>query len=156
MAKFRFQLDPLLELRRRAERDQQLVIAGIESERQSLEDRIRSCGESIDQSRSDLRDRLNPGSTSVVNAREAAWQTHSMHRKRTEADALVITLAGLMKRLEREREVLIELARDRRSLEKLRERRQDAWNTDRARRERIELDDLACIRGRKPMIGEMR
>lgn len=154
MAKFRFQLDPLLEVRRRAEREQQRIVAAIEGQCREIEDRIRSRHEGIEQSRDDLRARLGIGDRSVVQAREAAWQTHSMHRMRAEADGLVLKLSGVMKRLEHERELLVERARDRRSLERLRERREEAWKTDRARRERIELDDLASMRsGSSPLGG---
>lgn len=154
MAAFRFKLDPLLELRRRTEREQQRVVADIEAECRAIEDRIRSRHEGIELSRDDLRSRLGVGETTTVHAREAAWQTHSMQRMRAEADGLVLKLSGVMKRLEQERELLIERARDRRSLERLRERREEAWKSDRARRERIELDDLASMRsGSSPLGG---
>ena len=146
MAKFRFQLDPLLELRRRSEREQQVIVASIESERHAIEERIRACQDGIEQSRVDLRSRLGVDGQIQVNAREAAWQTHSMHRMRAEADGLVVKLSGVMQRLNREKETLVERARERRSLEKLRERREEVWRCDIARRERIELDDLASTR----------
>lgn len=156
MARFRFQLDPLLELRRRAEREQQVVVAAIESECRAIEERIRSCQDGIEQSRIDLRGRLGVDGHAQVNAREAAWQTHSMHRMRAEADGLVIKLAGIMQRLTREREVLVELARERRSIEKLRERREQAWRCELARKERVELDDLASIRAAAFNSGGLR
>lgn len=156
MAKFRFQLDPLLELRRRAEREQQVVVASIESERRTIEDRIRSCQDGIERSRVDLRSRLGVDGQIQVNAREAAWQTHSMHRMRAEADGLVVKLSGVMQRLNREKETLVERARERRSIEKLRERREEVWRSDLARRERIELDDLASTRRGSMNMGGVR
>jgi len=156
MAKFRFQLDPLLELRRRAEREQQVIVASIEGERRAIEDRIRACQEGIEQSRVDLRSRLGVDGQTQVNAREAAWQTHSMHRMRAEADGLVVKLSGVTQRLNREKEILVERARDRRSIEKLRERREQVWRSDLARRERIELDDLASTRGGSMRTGGVR
>jgi flagellar export protein FliJ len=157
VAKFRFQLEALLEMRRRAERDQQLVVAQVESEYRAIEDRIRACHESIELGRDDLRARLGSSSPgSVVNPREAAWQTHSMHRMRAEADGLVLKLSGVLRRLETEREKLVELARERRSIEKLRENRFAAWKAERQRKERIELDDLASARAGRVTLGGVR
>lgn len=153
MPRFRFQLDSLLELRRRTEQQQQVVVASIDAERRELEGRIRSCQETIEQSRSDLRDRLGVDGQARIDTREAAWQTHSMLRMRAEADALVIRLAGVMKRLENEREVLVERARERRSIEKLRENREQAWRSDQMRKERLELDDMMTNRRNA---GELR
>jgi len=146
MPRFRFQLDPLLDLRRRTEQQQQVVVASIESERRELERKIRACHETIEQSRSDLRDRLGVDGQVQIDAREAAWQTHSMLRMRAEADSLVIKLAGVMKRLDCERGVLVGRARERRSIEKLRENREQAWKLSQMRRERLELDDIVTSR----------
>ncbi len=157
MAAFRFQLEALLEMRRRAERDQQLVVAEIESEYRAIEDRIRACHGNIEVARDELRSRLAssvPGS--VVDPREAAWQTHSMHRMRAEADGLVLKLSGVLRHLEAERAKLVELARERRSIEKLRENRYDAWKVERERKERIELDDLASARAGRARLGGVR
>lgn len=157
MAKFRFQLEALLEMRRRAERDQQLVVAQIESEYRSIEERIRACHENIELGRNDLRARLgSSGPGSVVDPREAAWQTHSMHRMRAEADGLVLKLSGVLRHLEAEREKLVELAKERRSIEKLRENRYEAWKCERQRKERIELDDLATARAGRETLGGVR
>jgi flagellar protein FliJ len=156
MPRFRFQLDPLLDLRKRTEQQQQVVVASIESERRRLEDQIRSCHETIEQSRSDLRERLGVDGQARIDAREAAWQTHSMLRMRAEADALVIKLAGVMKRLEHEREILVEHARERRSIEKLREHREEAWRSDQMRRERLELDDMVTSRRHDRRFGGER
>lgn len=154
MPKFRFSLDAMLEMRRRAERDQQIIVARVESERKRIEDRIRDCADGVRNAQTDLRSRLQPPVGNGVNPREAAWQTHAVQHLRSEADSLVIKLAGVMKRLEREHQTLVELAKQRRSLEKLRERRHTEWISDIQHKERIELDDLACIRaGRKELGG---
>lgn len=146
MPRFRFQLEPLLDLRRRTEQQQQVVVAAVEGERRELERKIRSCHETIEQSRSDLRDRLGIDGQARIDARQAAWQTHSMHRMRAEADSLVIKLAGVMKRLEHEQEILVGRARERRSIEKLRENREQAWKMNQMRQERLELDDIVTSR----------
>lgn len=156
MAKFRFQLDALLEMRKRAERDQQMIVARIESEYRSIEERIRQCHGNIEQCRTDLRDRLGAEHQAPVDARQAAWQTHAMHRMRAEADSLVLKLSGVLKRLEAERSVLVERARDRRSIEKLKENRFEAWKSGRERAERAELDDLASARAGRTTLGGVR
>lgn len=157
MAKFRFQLEALLEMRRRAERDQQQVVARIESEYRSIEDRIRLCHENIERGRGDLRGQLGDGTSGgLVDPREAAWQTHSMHRMRAEADGLVLKLSGVLRHLEVEREKQVDLARQRRSIEKLRENRFEAWKSQVARAEQIELDDLATARRGRGVLGGVR
>lgn len=156
MAKFRFQLEALLEMRKRAERDQQMIVARIETEYRSIEERIRECHENIEQCRTDLRDRLGSQQRTSVDAREAAWQTHAMHRMRAEADGLVLKLSGVLKRLESERALLVERAKDRRSIEKLKENRFEAWKSERERAERTELDDLASARAGWTTLGGVR
>jgi flagellar export protein FliJ len=156
VAKFRFQLESLLEMRRRAERDQQLVVAGIEGEYRSIEERIRACHENIERGRDDLRGRLGSAGDSSVDPRQAAWQTHSMHRMRAEADGLVLKLSGVLRHLEAEREKLVELSKQRRSIEKLKENRFEAWKTAMQRSEQIELDDLASARSGRVKLGGLR
>ena len=156
MARFRFQLEALLEMRKRSERDQQMVVAQIEAEYRSIEQRIRECHENIERCRADLRGRLGSDETASVDAREAAWQTHAMHRIRVEADGLVLQLSGVLNRLESERAVLVERAKDRRSIEKLKENRLAAWKTELARAERTELDDLTSARAGRTTLGGVR
>jgi flagellar export protein FliJ len=75
---------------------------------------------------------------------------------RAEADGLVLKLSGVLKRLESERALLVERAKDRRSIEKLKENRFEAWKSERERAERTELDDLASARAGWTTLGGVR
>jgi len=144
MPRFRFNLDAVLKLRRREERDKQLVVASFEQERLALEDRIRSLQRGIVQERLDLRDRLGGDSTTVrlVDVRvQANAGLHMVAR----AQRAVLELAGVHKRLEFARNELLETTKKRKAVETLRDRRFDEWRSEQNRREAAELDELSVM-----------
>lgn len=145
MSRFHFPLDPVLRLRERAEQERLAEVAAIEAERAKLEDAIRREQAAIAQGQSGQRDRLT-GRVSIDDLRTTAASTLGAMRR---ASRLAVELAGVYRRLEIARGHLAEAARERRTVERLREIRHDAWRKDMARREASELDEAATAAWRR-------
>ena len=146
MPRFRFELEGLLLARQSVERERQLDVAKLEQERLAIERRIRSHQQFIAGGKDAVRERLS-GSVDVGTLRAHAGETLNHMRA---AQQEVITLAGVHQRLDKARARLIEAARDRRAIERLRERRFDEWKTRIEKLEDARLDELAMqIESRK-------
>ena len=154
MARFRFRLETLLEVRRRMERARQGEVAAIERERLELEHAIRARRAAAEAGRADLRRALEPGGPrSVAPVRLQAGAALTLE---SQTHQLAIRLAGVLRRLEEARGRLLEASRDRRAVERLREKRHEAWKRETARREAVEQDDLTSARsgvGRRAASG---
>lgn len=151
MAKFRFNLEHVLEQRKRAERDAQIAFAEIDRERVDLENRIRGFQHSIVGFKRDLRGALageqrqdEPGAP--VTLPDVRLQAGASLMVMGKAQATVVELAGVHKRLEEARTALLDAARARQAVELLKEHRYEQWKKDQARREAMELDDMATMR----------
>lgn len=143
MAKFRFELDALLRLRQREERDQQLIVAQLERDRVEIEGKIQSIQHAISSAKQDLRTRLTG---QVADARTLRLQAASTLTLQAKAQEQAIRLAGVYKRLDTAREALARLAAKRRAVELLREQRYEQWRLDERRRETAENDDITGSR----------
>jgi flagellar FliJ protein len=141
MSRFRFKLDPLLRARRMAEEAEQRAVAAIERERLGLQQRLRECQARITQRRDGLRAQLS-GSLNMLDLRQQAGTTlHALRR----AQQVTLELAAVHKRLETARAKLIEASKQRRAIERLRERRFDQWKHAQNKAEIAAMDELAVI-----------
>lgn len=147
MPRFVFKLEPVLEQRRRREREQRRVVAELERKRANIEEHIRSCQSRIIQEKRDLEERLGSaragGAVDLAGARVQA--SASLHLT-AQAQRAVIELAGVHKRLDNERLELVQRATDRRSIEHLKERRLAEWKHAQNKAEAAALDDIAVTR----------
>jgi len=142
MARFVFSLQAVLDQRRAVERERQVEVGTLEGKRRALEEAIRGAqreiGAARERRRRGLVEALDMRAARAHAAEEGTWERR--------AQALAIELAGLLKRLEGARGRLAEAVRDRRAIERLRERRYEEWRRERERLERNELDELAVMR----------
>lgn len=141
MARFVFQLDPLLKARRAEEQRKQLAVAELEQQRRALEDRVRAQQQSITEGKRALRTSLT-GSLEVHALRSHAAATMRVMK---DAQRMVIELAGVHKRLENARAELIEAAKQRRAVELIREQRFEAWKQAQQKAEINAMDEMAVI-----------
>jgi flagellar protein FliJ len=139
MAKFVFKLEAVLRQRRTEERDQQLAVAQIERARLSLESQLRGIQGTIVAEREELRLALTSKRVGFSDIRLQAGTESALRRQ---AQRLVLELAGVHKRLDRAREKLVRASARRKAIERLRERRYEAWAEDRKRKEAASLDEL--------------
>lgn len=142
--RFVFSLEPVLEQRRRAEEARLRAVAAVERERVTLEDNLRALQGDLAAARSDLRDRLAaPGVAGGVGA--VRMQANASLRITLDMQQCALTLAGVLRRLERARAELLAATTARKGVERLRERRYAAWRAEEGRREVRELDELTTM-----------
>jgi len=153
MARFVFELESVLEQRRREEEAHQRAVAALERERIALEDEIASRRDRIRAEHEALRAELgrvragdDESAFGGVNATDLRRQAHASLTEIARAEARVRALAGLCERLDTARLGLLEAMTKRRALEVLRERRHEAWKAEAKRREEAEADDLTVLR----------
>ena len=145
MARFRFQLQAVLDHREMIEQQKQRAVAEIESQRVRLEHLIRGYQRGIVRERDELKRRL-----SEVDFRGVRLQAAAQLRLVVAAQRAALELAGVLKRLEAARRELLEAAKRRKAVELLRERRFEEWRLDQSRRELAAVDELAVMAaGRK-------
>ncbi|MCH2162579.1 MAG: flagellar export protein FliJ [Phycisphaerales bacterium] len=142
MAKFRFELDPLLRARQREEDVVKLEVARLEQARTSLEDALRGRQARLSDSKRSSRGHL-VGQLEVSAVRMQANASLAIMR---DAQRAVLELAGLHRQLEQAREVLREAAKKRRAVELLREQKVDDWRRAEGRAEQAALDELSTNR----------
>ncbi len=143
MARFRFNLQAVLDQRRTVERERQREVAVLERERARVEDLIRECQRGIERERRELRRHVGPGEVAL---RDARLQAASGARLVARAQQAVLELAGVHQRLERARVTLLEASRRRKAVEMLRERRFEEWRWEQNRLEDRAIDELAVMR----------
>jgi flagellar FliJ protein len=140
MPRFRFRLDPLLRVRRQAERAKQIVVADLQRQSSELEAALRRRQELIESARQAHVGRLT-GRLDVTALRGTAAETL---RHLRDASRLAVELAGVRRRLEAAQSALRDAARDRRAVELVRQRRFDEWKRRLERRELAEHDEMAA------------
>ncbi|MCA9310136.1 MAG: flagellar export protein FliJ [Phycisphaerales bacterium] len=155
MARFRFPLQAVLDLREREEQEQQRAVAEVESERRELERRLAEFQRAISGCKAHLRQTLGPGH-GAVNTGAARLQMNASIHMQAQAQAVVLQLAGVHRRLERARAGLREASRRRKAIELLRDRREAAWRDALQRREASELDEMAVMRAGRDADGSLK
>jgi flagellar FliJ protein len=143
MPRFRFRLDPLLRVRRQAERAKQVVVADLQRQSSELESALRRRQELIESARQAHVGRLT-GRVDVTALRGTAAETL---RHLRDASRLAVELAGARRRLEGAQSALRDAARDRRAVELVRQRRFEEWKRSLERREVAEHDEMAARQG---------
>jgi flagellar FliJ protein len=137
--RFRFQLEALLRVREVREREAKRKVGAKRAEIARIDDLNRQCAEEI----SRHQDRLRQGQLGTLDtaelARQRAWIAY-LRGTVVERQAL---RAAMIKELERLREELREARKQKRIIEKLRQRRWDEYIRNRKRSEQAEADELA-------------
>lgn len=145
LAKFTFELESVLDVRRRFERERQRAVADLERQRLAIEDRIRELQRQITAERHDLKAHLSadgPG----VDLGAVRMQANASLQLIGKAHHEVLRLAGLHEKLDAARLQLLRAATDRKAVEVLRQRRFEAWAAEERRREAVALDEIGTMR----------
>jgi flagellar export protein FliJ len=151
MAKFVFQLEAVLKQRLAAEREKQLVVAGLERERAEIEGAIRALQLDLTQEKQELHDQLTservrgPEGGTPIDLRGVRFQAGAALRLIVLAQRAVLRLAGVHKKLDAARLALLEAATRRKAVETLKERRHAEWREEQKRRENAEADELSVM-----------
>lgn len=145
MAKFRFQLQPVLDHRVAIERERMRVLGELERDRLRLEARLRELRESAVAEREDLRAALD-ARDGPVDLTRVRLQAHAGFRCANEEHRVVLAMAGVLERITRARQLLLEATTRRKGVELLKEKRHQEWREDQNRREDALLDEIAVTR----------
>jgi flagellar export protein FliJ len=141
--RFVFPLQPVLEQRERRERDAQLEVASIERERLEVESRLRGLQAGIIGIKHELREQLLGVRSGLDAVRLNAGASIGLVVKAQQA---VLELAGVHRRLDAARAMLLSAASDRKAVEMLKVKRLEEWRREQARKEAIEQDELTVMR----------
>ena len=140
MAKFRFPLQPVLRLREQAEQAAQRALAEQIRAQVQLEESLRTqhlrLSTSSDELRSKLVGRLDLGDLRLHAASALAGARH--------ANQIVLELAAVHRHVDTARQAFLAARQQRMAIERLRERRFEAWQARLNKAEDAMLDDIAC------------
>ena len=142
MARFRFQLEPVLAHRKRLRDEKQRQLAMLTGEKVGLGHQLSQLHELVSEDRHRMADGL-VGVVDVGRIRE-----HAAHAAQVVMRAAQITSHQhqLDTQIGDARSALVEAAKGHRVLEQFRNKRHAAWVDDQARLERKESDELASVR----------
>ncbi|MEN0019333.1 MAG: hypothetical protein AAF747_00455 [Planctomycetota bacterium] len=143
MAGFVFKLEPVLDQRLRTERERQLAVAELESQRLAIEQRIRRAQQAARTSRAEVTASLSGGRLDMRTVRQS---TSSSLRDIAQTRRDAVELAAVHERLAAARRLLAEAMAARRAVELLRERRLAEWKRGRERIEMALVDDIVTTR----------
>ena len=139
MARFVFQLEGVLRHRERIEQDRQRALAVVLAEMTRLDRELQAMNQELQQSTADVRDHHLVGRLDMQYLAAHRRYMLGMQRK-------VIALAEKMGEqkvlVDRARESLAEASKQKKIIEKLRERQYQQWRAAQERREANALDEL--------------
>jgi flagellar protein FliJ len=137
--RFVFQLEGLLRHRRRAERERQRDLALAQREARQLENELRQLGNSMSATTNELRTRL----TGRLDLAFLAAHRRYIVTMQIKGQNILQKLSAMAPQIESRRLTLVAAARDRKAIEKLKERRKEIWLADQAKREMADLDEVS-------------
>lgn len=147
MPRFVFELEPVLELRERVEREKQLVVAGWQAKRVAVEEKIRAVHDAIAAGRQFVRQTLSPDGLAAAGGGAGAMaqvrlSSHTALHMSVQVQRLAIELAGIHQKQQAARQELLKATVARKAVETLRARRFAAWQAEQKRLETAQLDEI--------------
>jgi flagellar FliJ protein len=139
MAKFVFNLDAVLRQRLLAEQERQRDLAVHQGEMVRLQGELKALNDSIQSSAADLKDNRLTGPIDV--AFLAAHRRYSVAMQRRGMQ-LVQDMARQQRKVDDAQRLLAEAAKDRKVMEKLREKQYERWRAEQASKELAATDEV--------------
>jgi flagellar FliJ protein len=139
MKVFEFKLEGVLEHRRNIEHETQRALAEVLGEMQRLKNELTELDRLARGATADLRENRLVGRLDMAFLAAHRRFTGSVQRR---AIALAQKMALVQRQIDEARSVLAEAAKQRKIIEKLRERQLERWKMQRNRQENEELDDI--------------
>jgi len=139
MPPFKFQLEGVLEHRKNIEEQKQRALAAVLSEMQRLKNELVELDQLARGAVSDLRENRLTGHLDMSFLAAHRRFTGSVQRK---ALAIAQKMALVQRQIDEARTALAAAAKDRKIIEKLRERQLERWHSQQHRQEADELDDI--------------
>ena len=152
MSKFVFQLEGVLRHRKTVEEHRQRELGAAQSEMAKMEAELRSMDDAARGVSDDVRTNRLTGTLDMAFLAAHRRYVAAMQRK---AMALAQRMAIQQRAVDEARRQLAEAAKQRKIIEKLRERQLERWRADHARREGAELDEVNMQLALEPFFGEV-
>ncbi len=139
---FRFPFEPVLRQRRQAEEEKQRALAEVLRRQLNIEDRLRGIQDQITDGQQQLGGYLKGGvNTQVIRAQASMTMQLDLQARR-----FALELAEVYRLAEAARSELLAASKERKSIERLRERRFEDWRLELNRQEAKDADDLTTTR----------
>jgi flagellar FliJ protein len=139
MPKFVFQLEGVLRHRKMLEEQRQRELGVAQAEMAAMQAELRSMDEATQGVSGDVRDNRLTGTLDMAFLAAHRRYVLAMQRK---ALALAQRMAAQQQVVDAARRQLAEAAKQRKIIEKLRERQQERWRGEQSRKESAELDEI--------------
>src|SRR5690348_13475533 len=143
MAQFHFSLQSVLNHRSEIEQVNQRALAHLQAQMQQLKTALADLNNSVQSDLTDLRQNRLTGPLEISYLTGHRRYMLVVQRRATE---MVQRMTLLQRQIDAAHGELVEAARQRKILEKLRDRQKSRWIADQTRRELAELDDLTMRR----------
>jgi len=140
MAKFDFTLEGVLRQRKHVERERQRDLAGHQQQMRDAQDALRSLDQSLQESHADMRDNRLLGRIDLAFLAAYRRYVAAVQRRGT---IMAQKMALIQRQIDSAQTALAEAARQRKIIEKLREKQFDRWKLEAARKEAAELDEVS-------------
>lgn len=150
MAKFVFKLDGVLRHRTNVEHQRKRELAGIQAQMTALENELRALDASVRASADDLRKNRLVGKIDL--AFLAAYRRYAFDMQR-KALGIAEKMAAIKTQVDRAKRALAEASKQRKILEKLRERFLGRWREELQRRDLAEMDEIGMQLGFDQLTG---
>ncbi|HWE95611.1 MAG TPA: flagellar export protein FliJ [Tepidisphaeraceae bacterium] len=140
MPKFVFPLDGVLRHRGHVEQEKQRDLARLQNDMRQAQDALRQLNQTVQGNVNDVREnrllgRLDLGFLAAHRRYMAAVQRRGM--------AMVQRMSLLQREIDQAQKALAEAAKQKKIMEKLREKQRDRWSADLARKEAADLDEVS-------------
>jgi flagellar FliJ protein len=140
MAKFIFQLDGVLRQRKHVEDQRKRELSVIQQQMSMLDAELRALDASVRTAEDDLRQNRLVGKIDLAFLAAHRRYAFAMQRK---AMGIAQKMAGVQVQLEKAQRLAAEASKQKKILEKLRERRFARWREQLERRDLIEMDEIS-------------
>ena len=140
MPKFKFQLEGALRQRKQLERMKQREMAIVQAEMNRLQEQLRALDSTVQTATADVRtNRL----TGVLDMAFLAGHRRFMIATQRQSMELVQKMALVQRQLDEARAAVAEAAKQRKIIEKLREKQFERWKAELSRKELAEQDEVS-------------
>lgn len=139
MARFVFSLESVLRQRKHAEQERLRDLAIVQTEMTRLQNELKALNDSIQSSAADMKANHLTGSLDV--AYLAAHRRYSVAMQRR-GFSLVQDMARQQRKVDDAQRLLADAAKERKVVEKLRERQLERWKSEIGRKELAEADEV--------------
>jgi flagellar FliJ protein len=141
MARFVFALEAVLRQRTHAERERMREMAACQAEMTRLQAELRALNDALQGSAADMKANHLTGPIDVAYLAAHRRYTVAMQRK---GQSLVQEMARQQRKVDEAQRLLAEAAKERKVIEKLREKQFERWKQDVTRREQADADEVGA------------